>query len=227
MDNSLDIVKVRFTKSTTDDVARFKQEIGAFKERFMTEGPGVIGTPGVHAELLAAGAEDGAEERNELDVGLDLMELYKVELAAVQGKREKLVRAEKLFDLPITSYPDLVFIEDEIAGLDTIYGLYARFKADREEWSKRRWSELDVDVLVAGIARYQKELKHMTAALHLIPYGIVKGHIQGFKETIPLFSDLKNEALRDRHWKQLMEVTGKHFDLTSKDFTLKVYIPFF
>eukprot|EP00002_Diphylleia_rotans_P017763 TRINITY_DN3442_c0_g1_i2.p1 TRINITY_DN3442_c0_g1~~TRINITY_DN3442_c0_g1_i2.p1 ORF type:complete len:3137 (-),score=716.67 TRINITY_DN3442_c0_g1_i2:70-9480(-) len=33
-------------------------------------------------------------------------------------------------------------------------------------------------------------------------------------------SDLKNEALRERHWKKLMQATGKTFDMNPKTFTL-------
>jgi dynein heavy chain, axonemal len=44
--------------------------------------------------------------------------------------------------------------------------------------------------------------------------------ISKFKQSLPLISDLKNDALRERHWKKLMKVTGKSFDLDPKSFTL-------
>lgn len=41
-----------------------------------------------------------------------------------------------------------------------------------------------------------------------------------FKASVPLFVALKNEALRERHWKQLMEKTGRFFDMAEDVFTL-------
>ena len=41
-----------------------------------------------------------------------------------------------------------------------------------------------------------------------------------FKESLPLFMDLKNEALRERHWKELMNKTGQKFDINPESFTL-------
>ena len=41
-----------------------------------------------------------------------------------------------------------------------------------------------------------------------------------FKDSIPLFVDLKTDALRDRHWKLLMEKTGIEFDMNPETFTL-------
>jgi dynein heavy chain len=40
------------------------------------------------------------------------------------------------------------------------------------------------------------------------------------QESIPLLQNLKNDALRDRHWKKLMEVTGRTFEMNPKTFTL-------
>lgn len=42
-----------------------------------------------------------------------------------------------------------------------------------------------------------------------------------FKATVPLMVSLKNEALRERHWHQLMEKTGEYFDMAPDRFTLE------
>ena len=44
--------------------------------------------------------------------------------------------------------------------------------------------------------------------------------MDAFKDSIPLIEDLKNDALRDRHWKKLMEVTEQEFDMKPDIFTL-------
>lgn len=41
-----------------------------------------------------------------------------------------------------------------------------------------------------------------------------------FKATVPLMVSLKHEALRERHWLQLMEKTGQYFDMSPARFTL-------
>lgn len=42
-----------------------------------------------------------------------------------------------------------------------------------------------------------------------------------FKNAVPLMVNLKNEALRERHWKTLMEKTGQYFDMHPDRFTLE------
>lgn len=41
-----------------------------------------------------------------------------------------------------------------------------------------------------------------------------------FRDSLPLFGDLKHEALRDRHWKELMVKTGQKFEMNPDTFTL-------
>lgn len=48
----------------------------------------------------------------------------------------------------------------------------------------------------------------------------LEGKMKAFKEALPLMTDLKNEALRERHWKQLMKETGIEFDMNPDTFTL-------
>ena len=46
--------------------------------------------------------------------------------------------------------------------------------------------------------------------------GSLRGRIETFKMTMPLIQDLKNPAMRDRHWLQLQEEVQKPFDHASK-----------
>jgi dynein heavy chain len=48
----------------------------------------------------------------------------------------------------------------------------------------------------------------------------LKETIDAFKQTLPLTVDLRNPAMRKRHWDTLVEHVGTFFDPTSKDFTL-------
>jgi dynein heavy chain len=41
------------------------------------------------------------------------------------------------------------------------------------------------------------------------PYNKLKDTIFGFKESLPLIEMLRNDAIQDRHWKRIMEETGK------------------
>lgn len=49
---------------------------------------------------------------------------YETELAKIESGRQELANAEKLFDLPITMYPELLNVQREMHGLRQIYEIH-------------------------------------------------------------------------------------------------------
>lgn len=46
--------------------------------------------------------------------------------------------------------------------------------------------------------------------------------VDKFRRTLPLITDLKNAAMRPRHWRKVKDAIGRDFDETSDAFTLEV-----
>ena len=202
VDDDLIPVKVKFTETTQNQVRDCKYELKKFKDEFAVTGPGAMDL--------------------DMDKGLQLLIDAKQVVAGFVSRREQLVNAEKLFNLSITSYPELFELENELKELEKIYDLYSEVKDTLNSWSTTLWSNLDMSVLNKGVEKFSARLKKMPKELkQLPPYNVVAEKILTFKDSIPLFVDLKNESLRERHWKKLMEITGKSFDMNPETFTLE------
>ena len=52
-------------------------------------------------------------------------------------------------------------------------------------------------------------------------YDYLKNKIESFLQTMPLIGELRNEAIRPRHWKQLRIEVSNDFDENAEDFTLE------
>ena len=75
--------------------------------------------------------------------------------------------------------------------------------------------------LVEGIEEYLKRFKALPKEIRVSEVGKnVEEKMKEFKRSVPLFVDLKHEALRPRHWQQLMVKTGVTFDMAPDRFTL-------
>ncbi|KAI8916282.1 dynein heavy chain and region D6 of dynein motor-domain-containing protein [Gorgonomyces haynaldii] len=202
IDVSLMSVKAKFSEQTQEKVKVFKVLLQKYKEEFAIHGPGVV--------------------NDDMDHGLVLLNESKNAVAGFLVERDQLVQAEKSFNMTITTYPELYDLELQLKDLDLIYSLYTDVKEVMNSWSKTLWANLDITVLNKGIEAYTTRLKKFPKELKtLAPYNVVAEKIISFKDSIPLFSDLKNEALRERHWKKLMDITGKTFDMNPETFTLE------
>ena len=131
----------------------------------------------------------------------------------------ELTNAERLFNLPISGYPALVQVQKEMRGLEELYKLYEEQRKSRNEWAETLWRDLDMQILESGIENYIKALKKLPKEYKSMPVARTL-EMKSFKESLPLIGDLKHEALRERHWKNLMRETGIEFDMNPETFTL-------
>lgn len=65
-----------------------------------------------------------------------------------------------------------------------------------------------------SVQKLGREVKHWPV------WETTRDTIDAFKRTMPLITDLRNKAMRERHWDTLMTHIGKKFDPTSDSFTL-------
>lgn len=52
------------------------------------------------------------------------METYEADLAKVVAEQQELANAEKLVDLPVNVYPEVISIQKDLKGLRQIYDVY-------------------------------------------------------------------------------------------------------
>nr|VZI42326.1 unnamed protein product [Spirometra erinaceieuropaei] len=183
------------------EVARFTQKISAFAERFAACGPGSVG--------------------EDLDRGLELMRQYRDELQQLEAERHELLSAEKLLDLPISTYAQLSRIFQDMQSLEKLYRIYRDQKEERTSWSSTLWHQADFNLLSEGIEGYLRALRRLPKEVRSSPLGCaLDNHMRAFRDSLPLFANLKHEALRPRHWTMLLERTGQTFAVNPENFTL-------
>ncbi|NXA03996.1 DYH10 protein, partial [Sapayoa aenigma] len=180
----------------------YSKETEDFFRKVMTAGPGAVG--------------------DDLDKGLELMADFEKELERLEKTHQELGNAEKLLDLPVTVYPELKKAQNDVRALKQIYDIYAMQRVTKKEWSQTLWINLNVQLLQEGIEGFLKALRKLPRAVRTMPVALqLESKMKAFRDSIPLLLDLKNEALRERHWQDLMERTGTRFEMKTETFTLE------
>ncbi|PHJ24428.1 dynein heavy chain family protein, partial [Cystoisospora suis] len=204
-EKQLEKKKEVFAQQKKKEVVEFAKECKSFAYRFKQEGPGAAAV--------------------ELDPGVALLAQYTEELAKFQLGRDSLTKAEVLFSLPITSFPQLDQIKSEMQLLQVVYNLYTEHQNAVKDWSNIPWATVDIQELQRGTDDFAKKLRRLPKdhpALSEMPaYQKVAQAISAFRNSIPLIERLKTDAMRTQHWKQLMEIAGCEFDVDSHKFRLQ------
>ena len=105
-----------------------------------------------------------------------------------------------------------------------IYKIYEAFREQRNEYAALPFNKLDFYILQEAASKLQKEVKQLgqkklTQADQIHPYVKLQKAVNGFAMSIPQIEELKHDAVKERHWKRILEETGK--DMGEGEFNLK------
>ena len=185
--------KVQFRELTVQEVAKFLNEGAKVLADFRGSGPGRAGVD------LAEGNESKKQWRQRL--------------TELQLRRDQLIKAEKLFDLPLTSHTSLQQLNEELAKIETVYDLYEQWMGDLRRWNRSSWKDLLLPDLEATTEERAKQARILSKHYGSVePFPAVQQLILNFQNSLPLLAKLKSPALKARHWTELMRVTGKDFN---------------
>lgn len=182
-------VKNVFTASTRQQIAEFQQRLKAVREAFTEHGPGASDV--------------------DLEKGLQLMDVWRQTLADLTEQKDALVLSEKLFDLPPESYYNLYWVQTEMARLEVLYKVYQEASKEEDKWGATYFSELEAGRLTRATTVMSKHIRQLSDDYKVMSvYKKIEKKVDGFKSSVPLILMLKNDALRDRHWLELMRATS-------------------
>ena len=192
--------KKSFADVTMRQVEQFKKEIEEAYEVYRATGP--------NSEVP-------------LKEGFEALKMSKMQISEFNKQREEFVLAEKLFSLPISTYPLLIKMEENNKLLDQVYSVYDEHTTQVNEWSTLSWNKLDINALLKGASDFEVRVRRLAKEFEsYLPFIKLRKVIEGFKESVPLIEKLKNPAIQDRHWKRIIEETGRQDDINLKTITL-------
>ncbi|KAF4659064.1 Dynein heavy chain 10, axonemal [Perkinsus olseni] len=195
-DLALEKSKIEFADITKQEVVDFSAECSKLLDDFSAGGP-------------------GTDDVN-LEEGAELMRKYQNEMNQRLKRKEELVRSETLFNLPITSYVELVILEKQLKLLTNVYDIYEDHRRMVEEFSNMLWTKIDIGLLERTSDEYDKKVRKKGKELPELKTSVVfkklEQVVSDFKQSVPLIASLKTEAIKASHWGELMALAGQAGD---------------
>ncbi|KAJ3220317.1 hypothetical protein HK099_004389 [Clydaea vesicula] len=121
----------------------------------------------------------------------------------------------ELFELNIPTYKQLSDCRRDIPMLKSVWDVVGLVTYMFEEWRQTLWTEINTDSMETRCRDLSKELRRMDKEIK--GWDVYSGLDQMVKDMITSLravGELRSNAIRDRHWKQLMKTTGVSFVLT-------------
>ncbi|XP_069461306.1 uncharacterized protein [Ambystoma mexicanum] len=188
-----------FKQELDKQVKSFVVEVIQFRNSFDTQGPAA---PGVRPE----------EAVSRLHIFQEKFQVY-------DAKRKTLNSVQRLFNIIPKRFPELDRTGKDLHLLGTLYILFQKFIEFDQRFRNTLWAEVDLAESNKEIGEYWSEclvwndkLKDWDAYIEMA------AQIKFYEDIFPLLHRLAAKEIRNRHWLQVMAVTGSSFPLEANVF---------
>lgn len=143
-------------------------------------------------------------------------------------EREAQIRADlALFGLSLPESPELAQLEKELQTLELVWLLADEWEVAWESYKSGEFWTIQTEEMEEKAQTLFRKLTRLARELKEKGWEIVehtRSRVDAFRRTLPLLADLKNPAMRERHWDRVRTVMGVKFDQNSPEFNLEAII---
>uniref|UniRef100_A0A671XQT1 Dynein axonemal heavy chain 2 n=1 Tax=Sparus aurata TaxID=8175 RepID=A0A671XQT1_SPAAU len=152
---------------------------------------------------------------------------HRMQLEALKQEECTILQGLEFFKIEWTPSKTIQMLEKDIDHLQQVWEIAQCWNANWDIWKGGRFATLQTEGMESAVQDMYKKIHELHRDLKDKKWEIVdfsKSKIDQFKQIIPLIADLRNPAMRDRHWMQIYEELSCYFDQTSSEFTLEKII---
>ena len=200
--------KEKFKSNLLANADEFKKSVGNIRDGFMRDGP--------------------FTSNNSPTEALEQIAAFRLNCDELRVTESSIKRGLGIFKIEQTESKDLTELEEDLNLLESIWNVAAEWEELWNEWKVTTFAEIQTDTMeftaqgcFKKLAKLQREAKDKD---NWTIVKTAKDNINRFKRTMPLITDLKNPAMRDRHWFEIKEDVGRPFEHETDEFTLEKII---
>ncbi|UYV64230.1 DNAH9 [Cordylochernes scorpioides] len=133
-------------------------------------------------------------------------------VSEMEAEMKELQQSASLFEVTLPEFKQLIQCRKEIRMLKQLWDYIYLIRIVIEEWKKTLWKEINVEFMDMECKRFGKEIRGLDKEMRPWDgYIQVEATVKNMLTSLRAVVELQNPAIRDRHWKQLMQATKVPF----------------
>ncbi|XP_053409232.1 uncharacterized protein LOC123561373 isoform X4 [Mercenaria mercenaria] len=190
------LAKQRLGPRIQEESVRITQDLEAFGRR---------------VNSLSKELENSDIYNRECEIGdaWDSIDSFSKRLTILENEAQDLIELQELLEASVVNFNVLPTCRHELNNLKQVWETKRVIDEQQGEWKRHRWQKMNTKFL-------RDETNKQLDIVRALPEDVFTWDIyMGLHESItniqaclPLIDDLSNPAMRTRHWKQLVRVTG-------------------
>ena len=142
------------------------------------------------------------------------------EITELEVEVKELQSLANMFEFPELMKPAVTTVtecREDLGLVKDVWDTSALCEMQFAAWRTTLWNDINTTFMEDGTKAFQKDVKGLPKKIRDVDaYKGLDASVKNFLTSVPLVADLRSPDMRDRHWKQLMDTTGKTFVIDDK-----------
>jgi dynein heavy chain len=142
---------------------------------------------------------------------------WNTKIDQIENAAKSLQERQGLFDVNKENWKEIKVCRDELKLLKKVWDHVELVNSIFNSWKATLWPDVNVDSMMIMCSKIQKEIKALDRPVR--GWDCYLGMMKEMADMLidlPLVQDLRDDAMRERHWKKLMRICGKTFVMDDK-----------
>uniref|UniRef100_A0A8D0H5U7 Dynein axonemal heavy chain 17 n=1 Tax=Sphenodon punctatus TaxID=8508 RepID=A0A8D0H5U7_SPHPU len=138
-------------------------------------------------------------------------------ITAMESNMEALSKSASLFEVSVPDYKQLKACHKEVRLLKELWDMIVLVNASIEDWKTTKWKEINVEQMDIDCKKFAKDVRTLDKEMR--PWDTFIGldnTVKNMITSLRAVSELQNPAIRDRHWRELMQATKVNFIMSDE-----------
>ncbi|XP_064531689.1 dynein axonemal heavy chain 9 isoform X4 [Pseudopipra pipra] len=145
-----------------------------------------------------------------------LLDAKHVEIKQMESAMTSISESAGLFEVMVPEYKQLKQCRKELCLLKELWDMISLVNTSLSDWQTTKWVDINVENMDLECKKFAREIRNLDKEMRAWDaFTGLDSKVKNMLTALKAVAELQNPAIRERHWNQLMQVTGVRFVMDS------------
>ncbi|NWR90162.1 DYH9 protein, partial [Furnarius figulus] len=145
-----------------------------------------------------------------------LLDAKHMEIKQMESAMTSIYESAGLFEVMVPEYKQLKQCRKELCLLKELWDMISLVNTSLDDWQTTKWVDINVENMDLECKKFAREIRNLDKEMRAWDaFTGLDSKVKNMLMALKAVSELQNPAIRERHWNQLMHVTGVRFVMDS------------
>ena len=137
------------------------------------------------------------------------------QVSTMEAEMKSLREAAGLFEVSVPEFKQLQTCRREIKLLKVLWDMIMLVQSTFSDWNTTLWKDINVENMEMECKKFVKDIRSLDKEMRAWDcFGGLDSGVKNMVTSLRAVGELQNQAIRDRHWEQLMQATQVRMSVT-------------